>query len=61
MISMATITALKTDLCLRHDLSTYQQCLQHQVLREMEQEVMRNDNKQLQQNVKPIYSSTGRA
>lgn len=39
---MATIAALKTELCLRHDLSAYQQCLQHQVLREMEKEVFKN-------------------
>ena len=47
MMSMATITALKTDLCFRHDLSAYQQCLQHQVLREMEQEVMRNEQQRI--------------
>lgn len=58
MLSMATINALKTDLCFRHDLSAYQQCLQHQVLREMEQEVMRNE--QFKSNVGSDNVKSGR-
>lgn len=61
MMSMATINALQTDLCFRHDMNAYQKCLQHQALEEMKQEVWKNATQQFQQNVRPSYSSTGRA
>lgn len=47
MMSMATINALQTDLCFRHDLNAYQKCLQHQALEEMKQEVMRNEQQRI--------------
>ena len=58
MMSMATINALQTDLCFRHDLNAYQKCLQHQALQEMKQEVWRNE--QLKTNVGPDNIKTGR-
>lgn len=58
MMSMATINALQTDLCFRHDLKAYQKCLQHQALNEMKQEVWRNE--QIKSNVRQHNIKTGR-
>lgn len=47
MMCMATINALQTELCFRHDMNAYQTCLQHQALEEMKMEVIRNEQQRI--------------